>query len=180
MGEEWLNACFSTNPWGPIYSENKRLECPYGLKGKLHLMKGSLVRLPLRCTRRHWIDSLLLHFHVHSFPAPASLICTPNLVSMHITGRHLCPSPAARLRLCSGHGSCRCGSPPPPLPLLHDTVRSRAPQWSHTLTPMSTMLEPLLGAWWIEGPPLLWSTTAVNPAHEVFIMKTIHKFIFKP
>jgi hypothetical protein len=53
VGEGWLNACFSTNPWGPIYRESKRLECPYGLKGNLHLMKGSLVWLPLHRTRRH-------------------------------------------------------------------------------------------------------------------------------
>jgi hypothetical protein len=30
-------------PYWSIYSENKILECPYGLKEELHLMKGSLV-----------------------------------------------------------------------------------------------------------------------------------------
>jgi hypothetical protein len=30
-------------PLGSIYSENKRLECLCGLKGKLHVMKGNLI-----------------------------------------------------------------------------------------------------------------------------------------
>jgi hypothetical protein len=43
--------------------KTKRLECPYGQKEKLQLMKGSLVRLLLRRTRQYRIDRLLLHFH---------------------------------------------------------------------------------------------------------------------
>jgi hypothetical protein len=79
--EGWLNACLSTNHWGPIYSENKRLEHPYGLKRKLHLMKGSLVWLPLRHTRRHRTDRLLLHFYVTSTMMPrAPPAITPPLV----------------------------------------------------------------------------------------------------
>jgi hypothetical protein len=63
--------CFlSTNSLTPIYSENKRLECPYGPKGKLHLMKSSLVRLPLRRIRRHRTDRLLLYFHMTSTMMP--------------------------------------------------------------------------------------------------------------
>jgi hypothetical protein len=57
-------------PYGFIYSKNKRLECPCGLKGKLHLLKGSSVWLPLCCTRRHWTDHLLLHFHATSMMIP--------------------------------------------------------------------------------------------------------------
>jgi hypothetical protein len=72
MGEGWLNVCLSTNPWGPIYSENKILECPCGLKGKLHLKKGSLIRLPIQRTRRHRTDRLLLHFHVTSAMMPCA------------------------------------------------------------------------------------------------------------
>jgi hypothetical protein len=48
----------------------KRPECPYGLKGKLQLMKGSLVCLPLHRTRHHRADHLLLHFHVTSIMMP--------------------------------------------------------------------------------------------------------------
>jgi hypothetical protein len=70
VGEGWLNAYLSTNPWGTIYSENKKLEYPCGLKGKLHLLKGSLVQLPLCRTWRHRIDCLFLHFHVTSTMMP--------------------------------------------------------------------------------------------------------------
>jgi hypothetical protein len=70
-GGRGMVECFlSTNPWGPIYSKNKRLECRCGVKGKLHLMNGSLVRVPLRSTRRHRTDRLLLHFHVTSTMIP--------------------------------------------------------------------------------------------------------------
>jgi hypothetical protein len=44
--------------------ENKRLECPCGLKWKLLLMKASLIQLQLRHTWRHWTDRLSLLFHV--------------------------------------------------------------------------------------------------------------------
>jgi hypothetical protein len=53
-----------------IYSKNKGLECPCGLKGKLHLMKGSLVWLPLCRTWRHQTDRLSLHFYVTSAMMP--------------------------------------------------------------------------------------------------------------
>jgi hypothetical protein len=43
---------------------------PYGLKGKLQLLEGSLVRLPLRRTQRHWTDHLLFHFHATSMIIP--------------------------------------------------------------------------------------------------------------
>jgi hypothetical protein len=43
---------------------------PYGLKEKIHLMNGSLVRLPLCRTRRHQINRLLLHFHATSVMMP--------------------------------------------------------------------------------------------------------------
>jgi hypothetical protein len=72
VGEGWLNAYLSTNPWGPIYSENKRLECPCELKEKLHLLRGNLVRLPLRHTRHHRTAHLLLHFHVTSMMMPSA------------------------------------------------------------------------------------------------------------
>jgi hypothetical protein len=42
VGEGW----FPQQPYDSIYSK-KRLECPCELKGKLQLMKGSLVRFPL-------------------------------------------------------------------------------------------------------------------------------------
>jgi hypothetical protein len=60
--------------------KTKRLECPCGLKEKLHLMKGSLVRHLLRCTWRHRTDHLSLHFHStsvmmpHAPPAVAHLL----------------------------------------------------------------------------------------------------------
>jgi hypothetical protein len=37
-------------PYGSIYGENKRLECPCGLEGKITSKKGSLVKLPLHRT----------------------------------------------------------------------------------------------------------------------------------
>jgi hypothetical protein len=46
--------------------KTKRLECYYGQKWKLHLMKGSLIRLPLRLTRHHRTNRLSLHFHATS------------------------------------------------------------------------------------------------------------------
>jgi hypothetical protein len=70
VGEGWLNACLSTNPWGSIYSENKRLEYPFGLEGKLHLMNDSLVWLPLRHIRHNRTNHLLLHFHMTSTMMP--------------------------------------------------------------------------------------------------------------
>jgi hypothetical protein len=61
--------------------KTKRLECPYGLKGKLQLMKVSLVWLLLRRTRRRRSDCLLLHFHVTStmMPRAPSAITPPIL-----------------------------------------------------------------------------------------------------
>jgi hypothetical protein len=41
--EGWLKCILLRQPLGSIYSENKKLECPCGPKGKLHLMKGNLV-----------------------------------------------------------------------------------------------------------------------------------------
>jgi hypothetical protein len=46
--------------------KTKRLECPYGLKENLQLMKGSLVRHPLCHIKRHRTDHLSLHFHATS------------------------------------------------------------------------------------------------------------------
>jgi hypothetical protein len=69
--------CLPQQPYGSIYSVNKRLECPCGLKGKLHLMKGSLVRHLLRCTRRHRTNRLSLHFHAISMMMP----CVPPTVA---------------------------------------------------------------------------------------------------
>jgi hypothetical protein len=62
--------CLPQQPYGSIYSEIKRLECPYGQKGKLHLMKGSLVHLPLRRTRHHRTNRILFHFHATSTMMP--------------------------------------------------------------------------------------------------------------
>jgi hypothetical protein len=42
----------------------------YGLKMKLQLKTDILVRLPLRRTRRHRTDHLLLHFHAISMMMP--------------------------------------------------------------------------------------------------------------
>jgi hypothetical protein len=50
--------------------KTKRLECPYGLKGKLQLIKCSLVRFSLCHTRHYRIDRLLLHFHATSTMMP--------------------------------------------------------------------------------------------------------------
>jgi hypothetical protein len=58
-------------------AKTKRLECPYGLKGKLRLMKDSLVWLPLHRTRRHRTDHLLLHFQATSVMLP----CAPPAVA---------------------------------------------------------------------------------------------------
>jgi hypothetical protein len=56
----------------------KRLEHPCGLKWKLLLLKGSLVRLQLHRTWRHQSDHLLLLFHVTSAMMPhAWSIVTP-------------------------------------------------------------------------------------------------------
>jgi hypothetical protein len=41
--EGWLECLSLHQPLGFIYSEIKRLQCPCGLKGKLHLMNGNLV-----------------------------------------------------------------------------------------------------------------------------------------
>jgi hypothetical protein len=51
-------------------AKTKRLKCPCGLKGKLHLIKGSLVWLPLCHTRHHQTDHLSLHFRVTSMMMP--------------------------------------------------------------------------------------------------------------
>jgi hypothetical protein len=73
--------CLPQQPYGSIYSENKRLECPYGLKGKLHLIKGSLVWLPLRRTWCYRSYHFLLHFHATSTTMPHTPpTITPSLV----------------------------------------------------------------------------------------------------
>jgi hypothetical protein len=46
-------------------------------KKKLQLMNDSLVQLPLRRTRRHWTDHLLLHFHATS----VMMSCAPPVVA---------------------------------------------------------------------------------------------------
>jgi hypothetical protein len=79
VGEGYL----PEQPYGSIYSKNKRLECPCGLKRKLHLIKSSLIRLPLRRTRCHRTDCLLLHFHT----ASAMMPCAPHAIA---------PSPVLR------------------------------------------------------------------------------------
>jgi hypothetical protein len=50
--------------------ENKRLECSCGLKWKLLLLKGSLVRLQLSRTQRHRTNRLSLLFHTTSAMMP--------------------------------------------------------------------------------------------------------------
>jgi hypothetical protein len=55
----------------------KRLECPYGPKKQLQLIKGSLVWLPLRRTRRHRTIRLLHHFHATSVMMP----CAPPVIA---------------------------------------------------------------------------------------------------
>jgi hypothetical protein len=64
--ERWLKCLPLHQPLGSIYSENKRLECPCELKGKLYLMKDNLVRLSLCCTRCHLTDCFLLYFYTTS------------------------------------------------------------------------------------------------------------------
>jgi hypothetical protein len=79
--ERWLKCLPLHQPLGSTYIENKRLECPYGLKGKWHLMKGNLVWLPLHRTWRHRIGRLLRHFHVTSAMMPrAPPAIDPSLV----------------------------------------------------------------------------------------------------
>jgi hypothetical protein len=61
--------------------KTKRQEWPYGLEGKLQLMKGSLVWLSLSRTQRHQIIHLLIHFHVTSMMIPRGPpVITPSLV----------------------------------------------------------------------------------------------------
>jgi hypothetical protein len=64
-------------------AKTKWLECSCGLKGKLHLMKGSLVWLPLRRTRLHRTDHLSLHFHMTSTMMP----CTPPVIAPSLVFR---------------------------------------------------------------------------------------------
>jgi hypothetical protein len=57
---------------GLFIAKTKRLECLYGPKGILQLMKSSLVRLLLHHTRRHRTDHLLLYFYVTSAMIPCA------------------------------------------------------------------------------------------------------------
>jgi hypothetical protein len=68
----WESDASHSSPIVLFIAKTKILECPCGLKGKLHLMKGSLVRLPLRCIRCHRTDCLLLVFHASSAMMPRS------------------------------------------------------------------------------------------------------------
>jgi hypothetical protein len=43
----WERDAFHNGPKILFIAKTKRLECPYGLKGKLQLMRGSSFRLPL-------------------------------------------------------------------------------------------------------------------------------------
>jgi hypothetical protein len=66
----WERDASHNSPMVLFIPKAKRLECTYGLKGKLQQIKGSLVRLPLRHTRCHWTDHLLPHFNVTSAMMP--------------------------------------------------------------------------------------------------------------
>jgi hypothetical protein len=77
----WERDASHNSPMVLFIAKTKILECPYGLKWKLQLMKGSLVRIPLRRTRRHQTDRLLLHFHMISTMMPrAPHVVAPSLV----------------------------------------------------------------------------------------------------
>jgi hypothetical protein len=56
----------------PFIAKTKRLECPYELKRKLQLIKGSLVCLPLHRTQRHRTDHVSLHFQATSVIMPCA------------------------------------------------------------------------------------------------------------
>jgi hypothetical protein len=74
--------------------DKKRLDCAYGLKWKLLLLKGSLVWLQLCRTWYHWTDHLLLLFHVTSTMMPChtpvprneteASVCVPRMFKSHI------------------------------------------------------------------------------------------------
>jgi hypothetical protein len=66
----WERDASHNSPIVLFIAKIKRLECLYGLKGKLHLIKGSLVWLPLRRIRHHRTDHLSLHIHVTSVMIP--------------------------------------------------------------------------------------------------------------
>jgi hypothetical protein len=66
----WERDTSHNSPMVLFIAKTKRLECPCGLKGKLYVMKGSLVRLPLRRTRCHRTNHLSLHFHATSAMMP--------------------------------------------------------------------------------------------------------------
>jgi hypothetical protein len=86
--EGWLKCLHLHQPLGSIYSENKILECPCGLKGKLHLMRGNLVRLPLRRTRRHRTNCLLLYFQATSVMMPRAPPCRSSASFEAKLGKH--------------------------------------------------------------------------------------------
>jgi hypothetical protein len=74
----WERDTSHNSPMVLFIVKTKRLKCSCGLKWKLHLMKGSLVWLPLHRTRRHQTNHLSLHFHVTSMMMPrAQPVVTP-------------------------------------------------------------------------------------------------------
>jgi hypothetical protein len=69
----WERDALPQQRYGSIWGEDQKtriLECPYGPKWKLQLIKGCLVWLPLCRTRHHRIDRLSLHFRATSTMMP--------------------------------------------------------------------------------------------------------------
>jgi hypothetical protein len=67
---------------GILFIGKLKTGMPCGIKGKLHLMKGSLIQLSLCHTRRHRTDYLLLHIHETSVTmahAPPAISPSPVL-----------------------------------------------------------------------------------------------------
>jgi hypothetical protein len=81
MPRGWERDASHNSPMILFIATTNRLECSSGLKGKLDLMKGSFVRLPLCRTWHHRTDHLLLHFHATSTMMPrAPPTVAPSLV----------------------------------------------------------------------------------------------------
>jgi hypothetical protein len=66
----WKRDASHNSPMVLFIAKTKRLECPYGVKGILQLIRGSLIWLSLCLTQRHRTNHLLLHFHATSVVMP--------------------------------------------------------------------------------------------------------------
>jgi hypothetical protein len=78
VGEGSRLALSHSSPMVLFICENRRVECPGGLKWKLLLLKGSLVWPQLCCTGLNQTNCLLLLFHMTSVMMPRALsVITP-------------------------------------------------------------------------------------------------------